>query len=159
MAQTGQRMDLLLWRHAEAEDSDGDDLERQLTAHGLQQAKSVGRWLLAHRPAKLRILVSPAARTVQTAETLGLAWEVSRPLAPSATAADLLAAANWPAAGGAVLLVGHQPTLGRLAARLLIGKEMDLVIKKGALWWFSREGQAGEGETVLKAVISPGLAR
>lgn len=160
MAQTaGQGMDLLLWRHAEAEDGSGDDLARQLTAHGLKQAKSVGRWIKEHRPANLRILVSPAVRSVQTAEALGLAYEVSPQLGPSAAAADLIAAAGWPAAGGGVLLVGHQPTLGRLAARLLLGKEMDLFIKKGALWWFSRDGLEGEGGTMLKAVIPPSLAR
>lgn len=150
-----KQMDLLLWRHAEAEDLGGDDLERQLTADGLKQAKRVGHWLLDHQPKHLRILVSPAVRAVQTAEALGLDFRISHRLDPSASAADLLAAAEWPMAGGALLLVGHQPTLGHLAALLLTGKEMDLSIKKGALWWFAYD----EGETVLKAVVLPSLAR
>lgn len=154
-----QRMDLLLWRHAEAEDREGDDLERQLTARGLKQAKNVGGWLQDHRPKKLRILVSPAIRTVQTAEALGLEYEISQQLAPTTMATDLIAAADWPSAGGAVLLVGHQPILGRLAGLLLIGEERDLTIKKGALWWFSHGGREGGSETVLKAVISASLAR
>ena len=156
MAQTTeQRMELLLWRHAEAEDRDDDDLGRPLTARGLKQAKTVARWLRDHQPKKLRILVSPATRTRQTADAAELDYEISQQLAPGASPADLIAAANWPAAGGAVLLVGHQPTLGRLAAQLLVNKEFDIVIKKGALWWFSRES---DNETVLKAAIPASLA-
>lgn len=153
-----EQMDILLWRHAEAEDSNGDDLARQLTARGMKQAKSVGRWLLEHRPKKMRILVSPAIRAIQTAEGLGLDYEIDPQLDPSATPDSLIAAAEWPAAGGAVLLVGHQPTLGRLASRLLVGKEMDLSIRKGAVWWFTRDGREGRNETSLKAVIPASLA-
>ena len=42
-------MDLLLWRHAEAEEG-LNDFERALTMRGEKQAKSVARWLLQHRP-------------------------------------------------------------------------------------------------------------
>lgn len=156
MAQTTeQRMELLLWRHAEAEDREDDDLGRPLTARGLKQAKNVAHWLRDHQPKKLRILVSPATRTRQTADAAELDYEISQQLAPGASAANLIAAANWPAAGGAVLLVGHQPTLGRLASLLLVNQEFDIGIKKGALWWFSRES---DSETVLKAVIPASLA-
>lgn len=156
MAQeTKYRRDLLLWRHAEAEAHQADDLGRQLTARGLQQAQDVAHWLRAHQPKKLRILVSPAVRAQQTADAARLDYEISQQLAPDASAADLIAAANWPAADGAVLLVGHQPTLGRLAALLLVDREIDLRIAKGALWWFSREG---DKETALIAAIPPSLA-
>ena len=137
---TQPRMDLLLWRHAEAVDHDDNDMERQLTDRGLKQAKSVGRWILAHHPKKLRILVSPAIRTIQTAEALGLQFEINHQLGPAAGVDDLMAAANWPSADGAVLLVGHKRTLGRLAAHLLTGTEMELAIKKGAVWWFTHGG-------------------
>jgi len=156
MAQTTKRRrDLLLWRHAEAEAHQADDLGRRLTARGVQQAKSVAHWLRDHQPKRLRILVSPAVRARQTADAAGLDYEISPQLGPDATAADLIAAANWPAADGAVLLVGHQPTLGRLAALLLVNQEIDLSIGKGALWWFSRED---DDETVLTAVIPAKLA-
>jgi phosphohistidine phosphatase len=56
-----------------------------------------------------------------------------------------------------VILVGHQPTLGQLAARLLAGESSDWNIKKGALWWFSSRVRHGNVETLLKAVISPDL--
>lgn len=149
------RMDLLLWRHAEAEPHQADDLGRRLTARGLLQAKSMARWLRRHQPEALRMLVSPAIRARQTADAAGLDYEISQQLAPDASAADLIAAANWPAAGGAVLLVGHQPTLGRLAALLLANREFDLEIKKGALWWFSRQG---DNPTLLKAALPASLA-
>ena len=76
-------------------------------------------------------------------------------------AADLLAAASWgqgsDARGGAVLLVGHQPSLGRLAALLLSGQEADWAIKKGGLWWISQRARENEAQTTLRAVINPDL--
>ncbi|MEO7547467.1 MAG: histidine phosphatase family protein, partial [Ramlibacter sp.] len=40
-------MDLILWRHAEAEDAPegGDDLDRALTSRGEKQAARVAAWL------------------------------------------------------------------------------------------------------------------
>lgn len=150
-------MDILLWRHAEAEEGD-NDLRRRLTARGHKQAAAIAHWLLAHRPKNLRILVSPAVRTQQTAETLELPFEINRNLGPSARVADLIAASGWPSAGGATLIVGHQPTLGRLAALLLSGQEDNWTIKKGALWWFSNRVRAGETQTVLRAAIPADFA-
>jgi len=159
MVQTAeQQMDLLLWRHAEAEDGNGDDLARQLTGRGAKQAAAVARWILAHHAKRLRILVSPATRARQTADALGLKYEIVDRIGPTASTSDLIAAANWPDAGGSVLLVGHQPTLGRLASHLLFGQETDLAIKKGALWWFARDGRQVPCATELKAVITPSLA-
>ena len=55
-------MDLLLWRHAEAEDG-FPDAERRLTARGEQQAQRMAAWIKAHAPKNLRIIVSPATRS------------------------------------------------------------------------------------------------
>src|SRR6266480_1553202 len=55
---------------------------------------------------------------------------------------------------GVVLIVGHQPTLGRVAAVLLSGAEADWDIGKGALWWIRHSS----GETRLLAAIDPELA-
>lgn len=152
-------MDILLWRHAEAEEGDGDDLARELTPRGVKQARRVGRWLLDHPPKDLRILVSPAQRALQTVAVLGLEFQICPQLGPAANVPDLIEAAGWPDAGGAVLLVGHQPTLGRLASFFLVGTELDLEIKKGSLWWFTRGRREGEGETVLKTAIPARRAR
>lgn len=149
-------MDLLLWRHAEAEDGPVD-LKRRLTERGQKQAKAMGKWLREHQPKKLRILVSPAVRCQQTAEALGLPFETVARLGPEACVSDLIAASGWPGAGGAVLILGHQPTLGRMASLLLAGQEADWTIKKGAVWWFSNRVRQGETQTVLRGVIPPDL--
>ena len=150
-------MDLLLWRHAEAVEGT-PDLLRPLTSRGEKQARQMANWLKEHAPKHLRILASPAMRTQQTAEALGLPFETEKRLDPSASATDILAAVGWPGGEGskrnsAVLVVGHQPALGHIAALLLSGEEADWTIKKGAVWWFSNRVRQGETQTVLRAVI------
>lgn len=145
-------MDLLLWRGAEAEEGE-DDLKRRLTQRGEKRARAMAKWICEHQPKDLRIIVSPAVRTQQTAEALKLPFETLRKIGPEACVSELIAASGWPAAGGAVLIVGHQPTLGRLAALLLAGSESEWTIKKGALWWLSNRVRRGETQTVLRAVI------
>ena len=148
------RMDLLLWRHAEAEDG-FPDLKRKLTARGEKQAAQMAEWLKKHAPKNLRILVSPAVRCQQTAKALGLPFETDKRLGTDSNAVSLLAAADWPDGGKAcaVLIVGHQPTLGQTAALLLSGEEDDWSVKKGAVWWFSNRTRNGETQTVLRAQI------
>ena len=152
-------MDLLLWRHADAEDGH-PDLKRKLTRRGEKQAQQMAEWLHKHAPKKLRILVSPAMRCQQTAKALGLPFETEQRISTDGNVASLLAAAGWPDGGeegkgnSAVLIVGHQPTLGQAAARLLSGEEDDWKIKKGSVWWFSDRTRKGESKTVLRTVIS-----
>jgi len=153
-------MDLILWRHAEAEDG-GDgmlDHERCLTDRGRKQARQIARWLRKHLPKSPKILVSPAQRTQQTADALELAYEIEPRLGIGASTNDVLKAAGWPDRRGAVLIVGHQPSLGRVAARLLAGAEDDWSIKKGAVWWFSSRTRNGARHTQLDAVMAPGLS-
>ena len=145
-------MDLLLWRHAEAEDGE-DDLKRRLTVRGEKQARLMAAWIRDHQPKDLRIIVSPAMRTQQTAEALKLPFETHRKIGPDACVSELIAASGWPEASGAVLIVGHQPSLGRMASLLLAGHEAEWTIKKGALWWLSNRVRRGETQTVLRAVI------
>lgn len=145
-------MDLLLWRHAEAEDGE-DDLKRRLTVRGEKQAHAMAAWILAHQPKDMRVVVSPAMRAQQTAEALKLPFETNRKIGPEACVSELIAAAAWPDASGAVLIVGHQPSLGRMASLLLAGNESEWTIKKGALWWLSNRVRRGETQTVLRAMI------
>ena len=148
----GAIVDLLLWRHAEAEDGE-DDLKRRLTVRGEKQAKLMAAWIQAHLPKDLRIIVSPAVRTQQTAEALNLPFETQRKIGPEACVSELIAASGWPQGNGSVLIVGHQPSLGRLASLLLAGHEAEWSIKKGALWWLSNRVRRGETQTVLRAVM------
>ncbi|MEW5890193.1 MAG: histidine phosphatase family protein [Pseudomonadota bacterium] len=146
-------MELVLWRHAEAEDGKPDD-QRALTEKGRRQAALVAKWLKPHLPADLRILASPTLRTRQTADALKLAYDLCDQVAPGVEARDVLAAAGFSQGRQDVLVVGHQPTLGRVAALLLAGAEQDWSMKKGAVWWFDVNAQ---GEATLLAAMTPGL--
>lgn len=155
-------MDLILWRHAEAEEADAStpDAQRALTERGEKQARKMAAWLARRLPEKTRILVSPARRTRQTAHALGLPYEIEPRVGTGADAADLIAATGWPEGSGkrsAVVIVGHQPSLGRLAALLLSGAEADWAVKKGAVWWFSSRARDDGAQTVLRAAINPEL--
>ena len=146
--------ELLLWRHADAEDGI-PDAARALTRKGLKQAKQVAEWLRPRLPHDCLILVSPAKRAQQTAAALDLPFTTEPRIGLQADSADIVAAAAWPKRAGAVLVVGHQPTLGQLAAGLLSGEPADWTIKKGALWWFAGRARYGDTEVILRAVISP----
>jgi phosphohistidine phosphatase len=147
-------MDLILWRHAEAEPG-VPDLDRRLTAKGVQQAARMAKWLDRHLPATARILSSPADRTQQTARALKRKFRVVPELAPGASAADVVAAAGWPDAREPVVVVGHQPALGEVAALLLTGEEAAWSVRKGAVWWLSNRVRDGGSGVVLKVVLGP----
>lgn len=149
-------MDLILWRHAEAEDG-MPDAGRKLTAKGQKQAKQMAEWLKTRLPKNTRIQVSPATRTQQTAAALGMEFETAKDVGLTTNTVALLTKAGWPDAHGAVLVVGHQPTLGQVAALLLGGEEQDWSIKKGAVWWISNRVRQGEAQTVLRCALAPDM--
>lgn len=147
-------MDLILWRHADAEDG-VPDLSRKLTAKGEKQAQQMGHWLKSRLPEKFKVIASPAKRAQQTAQALAKSFDTVKAIAPGADAIAVLAAAGWPEAKGAVVVVGHQPTLARVAAFLLAGEEADWSMKKGSIWWISNRVRQGEGQTLLRVMMSP----
>ncbi|HSC63768.1 MAG TPA: histidine phosphatase family protein [Caldimonas sp.] len=148
-------MDLILWRHAEAEDARGnDDLGRALTARGRKQAAHMAAWLATRLPATTRILVSPAVRCQQTAAALGRPVITVDAIAPNASAGAVLRAAGWPEASGAVLVVGHQPTLGETAARAMGEGDEHWQVRKGAVCWL-RSDPDRPGVAVVHARKAP----
>jgi phosphohistidine phosphatase len=149
-------MDLILWRHADAEEG-ARDLERKLTAKGRRQAARVAKWLAARLPARYVVVCSPARRARETADALGVRYKIVDRLAPGSSANAILAAAGWPDGKGTVIVVGHQPDLGRAAAALLAGRPADWSVRKGGLWWLTRRKREGEAQTVVRAVIAPDL--
>ena len=149
-------MDLILWRHADAAPG-SRDLERKLTARGHKQAKHVSAWLAARLPGRYTVLASPARRARETADALGTRYKVVERLAPGAAPGDILEAVGWPSHKGSVIVVGHQPDLGRVAALLVSGAKGDWSVKKGGLWWLSNRERDGEAEVVVRAVLSPDL--
>lgn len=152
-------MDLILWRHAEALEMREvqDDLDRALTSKGERQAQRVASWLNQQLPATTRVLASPARRTQQTATALDRKFKTVPALAPEGTVEGLLHAVRWPDAREPVLVVGHQPTLGLVAAYLLSGQPQAWAVRKGALWWLRAREREGVLQVVLHAVVSPEL--
>jgi len=144
-------MELILWRHADAEDGLRDE-ERKLTAKGRKQARRMAAWLAERLPGETRILVSRARRAQQTAQALARKFDTHEDVGPEAGPRSVLKAADWPRGAGTVLVVGHQPTLGQAAALALTGVPADWTVQKGAIWWLStRDGD----ETRVRAVITP----
>jgi phosphohistidine phosphatase len=150
-------MDLILWRHADARDVDDDmpDALRPLTPKGERQSRRVAQWLNQHLPDNARVLVSPTLRTRQTAEALGRKTRTLPDLGPDGSVEGLLTATRWPDSKEAVLVVGHQPTLGLAAAYLLAGVAQPWSVRKGALWWLRRRERALGVEVVLHTVVGP----
>jgi phosphohistidine phosphatase len=107
-------MDLILWRHAEAEEGQEgcNDLERSLTSRGEKQAARVAQWLDRQLPDGVRILSSPARRCEQTVLPLGRKYKVRNELSPDGTPEHLLELVQWPDSRQTFLVVGHQPYLG-----------------------------------------------
>jgi phosphohistidine phosphatase len=153
-------MELILWRHAEAEIGE-PDLGRKLTPRGEKQAHRIAEWLHAQLPDSAKVLVSPATRAQQTARALAdvshRKFRTIDEIAPGASVRDVLDAADWPRAKVPIVIVGHQPTLGHVASSLLAGEVQDWSVKKAGVWWLSSRERDGEEQTVLRAVISPDL--
>jgi phosphohistidine phosphatase len=152
-------MDLILWRHAEAEDvEDGsEDLARALTPRGEKQAARMAAWLDRQLPEGLRVLASPSRRTEQTARALGRKFKMRAELLPGGSPQDLLELARWPRAKGAVLVVGHQPMLGQTIAQLMGLQASECAVRKGAVWWLRQRQRLDQSQTVLVTVQSPEL--
>lgn len=149
-------MELILWRHAEAEDG-GDDMARALTKRGRRQAELMAAWLGRRMDSKWVVLSSPARRALQTMEPLKRPFEVRAGLSPMSGPQDVLRETGWPGAKESVIVVGHQPTLGQVAAGLMGGGVGEVSMRKGAIWWFVTRHRDGEAGTILKAVLNPGL--
>jgi phosphohistidine phosphatase len=115
---------LYLVRHAEAADGEPDEL-RPLTAEGRRAARELGERLASEGIRPDAVLTSPLLRARETGAELarpaGLAAEADDRLAPGATAEDVKAAAGG--RGETVVVVGHQPDCGRIAAALTGSEE------------------------------------
>lgn len=152
-------MDLVLWRHAEAQDwvAGCDDMSRCLTSRGEKQATRMATWLDRQLPANTRIFVSPARRCEQTASALGRKFKIRQELSPDGQMAQLLELVQWPEAKGTVLVVSHQPTLGQTIAQLIELKSPECSVKKGSVWWLRHRQREALSHNVLITVQSPDL--
>jgi phosphohistidine phosphatase len=122
------RVRLYIMRHGPAEDhaASGKDFDRALTASGRDRVKDVARALVAEDEAPHVILTSPLVRALQTAEIVAAVTKpegsvlIRRSLEPGAHAYEVAEECLAGEAGAAkrVMLVGHEPDLSDLAARL-----------------------------------------
>jgi phosphohistidine phosphatase len=149
-------MDIILWRHAEAVDlqDGGDDLDRVLTARGYKQAIRMAEWLDRQLPESTRIFSSPARRCEDTVVRLDRKYKLSKDLLPESNADDILTSIQWPMSKGTVLLVGHQPMIGKIIAQSLGLKDGACAVRKGSVWWLRNRERDGQRQTVLVAVQS-----
>ena len=141
-------------------------------------AQELGFDLVGEEPGHGEVTVSDASGTISSGElratvSRGAPWDLSFsagervltssgaksagyiPLAPGAQVASILAAAGWPDSRQPVVIIGHQPALGRLASLLLFGVEQDLSIRKGAAWWLTNRSREDNHITTLRAAICP----
>lgn len=120
---------IYLLRHGDAEDGDGDDAARRLTAKGEGQAEAAGRALAALGAEIDACLTSPKVRAAETArlacQSLGLEPELAEELRGGPFDSPGLTAGR-----GNVLLVGHEPDFSSEVARLTGAK---VKLRKGGL--------------------------
>ena len=169
---------IILWRHAEAVDSNHSDsvdhdMARALTKKGQRQAKKMAKWLnknlnstnLAHEKSlsntlstKFNVYSSDALRAYQTAQALQANIEVRQGFNPNSSLQKVLAELNLINQVQNLILVGHSPWIGQLAAYLLGAKADEFSIKKGAIWWLRLSESEPEHYEIL-TVQTPDLLR
>ncbi|WP_066567021.1 histidine phosphatase family protein [Snodgrassella sp. CFCC 13594] len=155
-------MDLILWRHAEAEEGD-EDLQRKLTNKGQQQAKITATWLRERLPEHTRVWVSQAKRSQQTAAHLKLPVSVVPMLNPTTRSHDLPGLLQRENNESALVWVGHQPWLGQMCA-FLLNQQWDNTlywsVKKSGFWWFEIKVDSHRRiEAKLKAALTPNMVK
>lgn len=156
---------LILWRHAEAkaESASGKDIDRSLTKQGHQDAAKMATWLNDFLPANVELICSPARRCQETAAALqklnGLDIKTAQFLSVNSTVEQIAKEVINTDSNQTILIVGHQPNLGLLIAKVLGMNESACVVKKGAVWWlrqrFVDDAQKKALQTYLFAVQHP----
>lgn len=151
------RIDLL--RHGEAvREARGGDVHRALSADGIRAIETLAGRLRGLGPAPARAFSSPYLRARQTAELVLAGWgpadvtlELLQELEPDADPADAVRTVTGMAQGAThVLVVAHQPLLGRILVRLT-GVERGMA--PGTLARI--EWSPGAGGASLERVLSP----
>jgi phosphohistidine phosphatase len=134
-------LELYLVRHgiaAERGEAYPDDSKRPLTARGIARMRKGARALEGLGVGFDLIITSPLVRARQTADILAESLKSKPPvitsdaLAPAGTPAAVMQDIAKHARRARIALVGHEPNVGELAARL-IGARSPLEFKKGAI--------------------------
>jgi phosphohistidine phosphatase len=160
-------LELYLIRHgvaAERGDEYPDDSKRPLTSGGISRLRKEAKALDALGLGFDHIITSPLVRTKQTADVFAESLKSK----PSVSSSDALAPAGTPAAviqelgkhtrKGRIALVGHEPNIGELAARL-IGARVPMEFKKGAICRIDFETLPPKGTGQLRWFLTPRMLR
>jgi phosphohistidine phosphatase len=156
-------MRLLLIRHGAAADREPgmSDDARTLTPEGKKEFRKAARGLARIYDAPDLVLTSPLPRARQTAEIASAAWggvRVEETAALQTGSFEELDKALGQREG-CVALVGHEPHLSSLLARLVAGSRPDLLaFKKGGVAVVDVPGRL-KGGGLLVAVLPPKLLR
>src|SRR5262245_53631497 len=131
-------MRLILFRHGPAGRRDvarwPDGGVRPLTTRGEQRTRAAAHGLTRWEPEIHSILTSPLARAAATARILAEAVgdaevEAVEALRPGGSWRQVLAVLSAPPAERTVVLVGHEPDLGKLAGTLIFGAPTAIAMK------------------------------
>lgn len=164
-------MQLILFRHGPAGRPDPsrwpDDSARPLTPRGEEKTRAAARGLARALPAAAAVWTSPLVRAARTAEILARELDSRGPRTVAGLASggserallELLAATVADDAAATIVLVGHEPELGRLAGSLLVDPARALPLKKAGACALSFDGAPGKKLGDLKWFLSPRLLR
>jgi len=141
-----------------------DDSKRPLTSEGISQLRKEAKALDALGIGFDHIITSPLVRTKQTADVFAEHLK-SRPsvstsdaLAPAGSATGVLQELAKHMRKARIALVGHEPNIGELAARL-IGLRAPLEFKKGAICCIDFEVFPPKGMGTLRWFTTPKMLR
>lgn len=153
-------MNLLLWRHADAK-ALNDDLARQLTTKGKEQARKMAQWINTYFYQDYSCWVSQAKRTQQTASYLTENMIINRKLNPGTNVQKIIDELVKLKHHTNLILVGHQPWIGQLALFLISGfyPNRYFSFKKANIWWLENKDGFVSTPFHLKAVLSPTLLK
>lgn len=159
-------MQLILFRHGIAEDlvEGGSDATRALTPEGMRKTQAAAEGLAALIDAPGAILTSPKVRALQTAAILGRVFKVEpreEPVLADGTVDEVVATLAT-RDEATLVVVGHEPTLSRVAARLSTGRAgSDFVTlkKAGAVRLTVTRGDGDSPRATLDALLPPKVLR
>lgn len=152
---------LVLWRHAEAEaeSASGKDSDRVLTKRGRKDAARMAKWLNQYLPADTVVFSSPARRCLETVAALHdlnqIDIKVAEFLSIDSSAERIAKEVTTADSSKTILIVGHQPNLGSLIAKLLGMHQSACVVKKGSVWWLRQRIVYGAAQYYIYAVQQP----
>lgn len=154
---------LIIWRHAEAEEQSesGHDRDRVLTKRGRKDAAKIAKWLYKHLPENAELLCSPARRCLQTAYALHdlnhMEVKIADCLSLDSYVARMTQEITNQDETQNIVLVGHQPNLGLFIGELLGLHQSACVVKKGAVWWLKQRKVDGVSHYYIDTVKQPGF--